>query len=74
MSLTALAHCTFPGTPAMDEYKELIAIVKPKFFMPIWGPYRSKKRHIDLAIEEGMPKNCINAENGDVVLNQQRQN
>jgi ribonuclease J len=53
----------------MDEYKEMIALwTKPKFFMPIWGPYRSKKRHIDLAIEEGIPrKNCVNAENGDIV-------
>jgi ribonuclease J len=56
------------GHSSMDEYKELIAIAKPKFFMPIWGPYRSKKRHIDLAIEEGIPRaNCINAENGDIV-------
>jgi ribonuclease J len=56
------------GHASMDEYKELIATVKPKFFMPIWGPYRSKKRHIDLAIEEGIPRaNCINAENGDVI-------
>jgi mRNA degradation ribonuclease J1/J2 len=53
----------------------MIKMVKPKFFMPIWGPYRSKKRHIDLAIEEGIPrKNCINAENGDVIDNHQRQN
>jgi ribonuclease J len=56
------------GHASMDEYKEMINIVKPKFFIPIWGPYRSKKRHIDLAIEEGIPrKNCINAENGDVI-------
>jgi ribonuclease J len=56
------------GHSSMDEYKELIATVKPKFFMPIWGPYRSKKRHIDLAIEEGVPrKNCMNVENGDIV-------
>jgi ribonuclease J len=56
------------GHSSMDEYKELIATVKPKFFMPIWGPFRSKKRHIDLAIEEGVPrKNCMNVENGDIV-------
>jgi ribonuclease J len=56
------------GHSSMDEYKEMIAVSKPKFFMPIWGPYRSKKRHIDLAIEEGIPRaNCINAENGDIV-------
>jgi ribonuclease J len=56
------------GHASMDEYKEMIALTKPKFFIPIWGPYRSKKRHIDLAIEEGIPRqNCINAENGDVI-------
>jgi ribonuclease J len=56
------------GHSSMDEYKEMIAITKPKFFIPIWGPYRSKKRHIDLAIEEGIPrKNCVNAENGDAI-------
>jgi ribonuclease J len=56
------------GHASMDEFKEMIALNKPKFFIPIWGPYRSKKRHIDLAIEEGIPrKNTINAENGDVI-------
>jgi ribonuclease J len=56
------------GHASMDEYKEIISLLKPKFFIPIWGPYRSKKRHIDLAIEEGIPrKNCVNAENGDVL-------
>jgi ribonuclease J len=56
------------GHSSMDEYEELIATVNPKFFMPIWGPYRSKKRHIDLAIQAGMPrKNCVNVENGDVI-------
>jgi ribonuclease J len=56
------------GHSSMDEYKEMISIAKPKYFIPIWGPYRSKKRHIDLAIEEGIPrKNCVNAENGDVI-------
>jgi ribonuclease J len=56
------------GHSSMDEYRELIEISRPKYFMPIWGPYRSKKRHIDLAIEAGMRRaDCINAENGDVV-------
>jgi len=56
------------GHASMDEYADMINMVKPKFFIPIWGPYRSKKRHIDIAIEQGIPrKNCINAENGDVI-------
>jgi ribonuclease J len=56
------------GHASMGEYGELIGLVKPKFFIPIWGPYRSKKRHIDIAIEQGIPrKSCINAENGDII-------
>jgi ribonuclease J len=56
------------GHSSMDEYADMITLVKPKFFIPIWGPYRSKKRHIDIAVEQGIPrKNCINAENGDVI-------
>jgi ribonuclease J len=56
------------GHSSMDEYGEMIEMVKPKFFMPIWGPYRSKKRHIDIAIERGIPrKNTINTDNGDVI-------
>jgi ribonuclease J len=57
------------GHASMDEFGEMIDIIKPKFFIPIWGPYRSKKRHIDIAIEHGIPrKNSVNAENGDVLL------
>jgi ribonuclease J len=56
------------GHSSRDEYGDMIEMVKPKFFLPIWGPYHSKKRHIDLAIERGVPrKNCLNAENGDVI-------
>lgn len=56
------------GHASMDEYADMIKLVNPKFFIPIWGPYRSKKRHIDIAVESGIPrKNSINAENGDVI-------
>ncbi|MDB5160688.1 MAG: hypothetical protein JWO96_68 [Candidatus Saccharibacteria bacterium] len=56
------------GHASMDEYADMINMVKPKYFIPIWGPYRSKKRHIDIAIEHGIPRaNCVNAENGDVI-------
>jgi ribonuclease J len=56
------------GHSSRDEYGDMVEMVKPKFFLPIWGPYHSKKRHIDLAIERGVPrKNCLNAENGDVI-------
>ncbi len=57
------------GHSSMDDYADMIKLVKPKFFIPVWGPYRSKKRHIDIALEQGVPRqNCVNAENGDVIL------
>ncbi|HVX58645.1 MAG TPA: ribonuclease J [Candidatus Saccharimonadales bacterium] len=56
------------GHSSQEEYGDMIEMVKPKFFIPIWGPYRSKKRHIDIAIERGVARaNCVNAENGDVI-------
>lgn len=56
------------GHSSMDEYKEMIQMVKPKFFIPIYGAYRVKQRHIELAIEEGIQrKNTLNAENGQVI-------
>ncbi len=56
------------GHASIDEYKDMINMTKPKFFIPIYGSYRSKQRHIDIAIEEGIPRaNTINAENGEVI-------
>lgn len=56
------------GHASMDEFADMINMTRPKFFIPIWGPYRSKKRHIDIALAQGIPrKNTVNAENGDVI-------
>lgn len=56
------------GHASRDEYAEMIEIVKPKFFIPIYGDYTSKRYHIELAIEHGMPRaNTINADNGQVI-------
>ncbi len=56
------------GHASRDEFADMINMTKPKFFMPVYGPYRSKQRHIELAVEQGIPrKNTINAENGQVV-------
>jgi len=56
------------GHASRDEYVEMIQYTKPKFFIPIYGAYRSKQRHIDIAIEQGIPRaNCVNAENGQVI-------
>lgn len=56
------------GHASIDEYAEMINVVKPKFFIPIYGSFRSKKRHIDIAINEGIPRaNTMNVENGQVI-------
>ncbi|MBI5906525.1 ribonuclease J [Candidatus Saccharibacteria bacterium] len=56
------------GHASMDEYAEMMEMTKPKFFMPIYGDYTAKKYHIDLAVEQGIPrKNTINASNGEIV-------
>lgn len=56
------------GHASRDEYAEMIQVTRPKFFMPIYGAYRVKQRHIDLAVEQGIPRaNTINPGNGDVV-------
>ncbi|CAN5384113.1 ribonuclease J [soil metagenome] len=56
------------GHASQDEYAEMIQYTKPKFFIPIYGAYRVKQRHIDLAIQQGIPRaNTVNALNGQVI-------
>jgi ribonuclease J len=56
------------GHASRDEYAEMIQYTKPKFFIPIYGAYRVKQRHIDLAVEQGIPRaNTLNALNGQVI-------
>lgn len=56
------------GHASRDEYADMINMTKPKFFIPIYGAYRVKQSHIELAVEQGIPrKHCVNAENGDVI-------
>lgn len=56
------------GHASRDEFADMINMCKPKFFIPIYGAYRSKQRHIYIAIEQGIPRaNTLNAGNGDVI-------
>ncbi|HSX18386.1 MAG TPA: ribonuclease J [Candidatus Saccharimonadales bacterium] len=56
------------GHASQEEYVEMITMLKPKFFVPIYGDFTAKKYHIDLAIEAGLPRaSCLNAGNGDVI-------
>jgi len=62
------------GHARREELKEMIRIMKPKFFLPIYGQYSMLVRHADLAESEGIPKeNILVAENGNVInLNQRK--
>lgn len=56
------------GHASIDEYKDMIKMTKPKFFIPIYGDFTAKRQHIEIAVEDGMPrKNTLNADNGDVI-------
>ena len=44
------------GHCSLDEYMEMIEFVKPKFFIPIYGSYRSQKYHIDIGYKHGIPR------------------
>ncbi len=56
------------GHASVDEYKDMINYLQPKFFVPIYGSYRSKQRHIEIAVEEGIARrDTLNAENGHVI-------
>src|SRR5690606_13599233 len=49
-------------------YADMINMLKPKFFIPVYGSYRSKQRHIEIAVEQGIArKDTLNAENGEVI-------
>ncbi len=47
------------GHARQEEIKLMHALVKPKYLIPIHGEYRHLKRHKELAIEMGMPKENI---------------
>jgi ribonuclease J len=51
------------------EHRDMIRMIKPKFFIPIYAGPRNRKLHYDLAIEEGIPRpNVFMADNGDSFL------
>lgn len=56
------------GHSSRDEYGEMIDMIKPKFFIPIYGDYTAKYYHIELAVEHGIPRaHTVNAGNGEVI-------
>lgn len=56
------------GHARQEELKEMIQIMKPKFFLPIYGQYSMLVKHAELAIEMGIPsENILIMENGQVI-------
>lgn len=56
------------GHASRDEYADMINMLKPKFFVPIYGDFTAKRYHVDLAIEQGIPRaNTLNVGNGQVI-------
>ncbi len=57
------------GHASRDELEEMIALVRPRSFVPIHGEYRHLSRHLALAIEAGVPeRNCFLLEDGDTLI------
>lgn len=57
------------GHGSQEEYREMIEMLKPKFFLPIYGDFTAKKYHIDVAVEAGIPRaKTANIENGQIVM------
>ena len=57
------------GHSGQDEQKDLLEIVKPKYYVPIYGAVRAKQYLIEMAVEEGLVprKNTYNNQNGEVL-------
>jgi len=56
------------GHAQREELKEMINMMKPKFFIPIHGQYSMLAAHAELAKKSGIPeKNIVVAENGQII-------
>ena len=65
---TSLSDIHASGHGNEEELKLMIHLIKPKYFMPFHGEHRMLKRHADIGVECGIPKqNTFVLENGDVL-------
>lgn len=65
---TSLSDLHTSGHAFEEELKLMLRLIKPKHFMPFHGEYRMLKKHADIAIECGIPKErTFICENGDVI-------
>lgn len=65
---TSLSDIHTSGHGSEEELKLMIRLMKPKYFMPFHGEYRMLKRHADIGVLCGIPKeNTFVLGNGDVL-------
>jgi ribonuclease J len=64
----AIAPIHVSGHASQEEQKLLLNLIKPKHFLPIHGELRQLRRHAQLAVEVGIPEECVLVvENGQIV-------
>lgn len=65
---TSLSELHTSGHANQEELKLMIRLMNPKYLMPFHGDYRMLKRHANLGVECGIPKqNTFVVENGDIL-------
>lgn len=65
---TMLNEIHSSGHASSEELKLMIRLFQPEYFCPYHGEYRMLKKHADLAVECGVPKqNTFILDNGDVL-------
>lgn len=56
------------GHGKSEELKLMLRLIKPEYFMPMHGEYRMLKKHSDIGVSCGVPKeNIFILENGDTL-------
>ena len=56
------------GHASQEEQKMMLALTRPRFFIPVHGEYRMLTKHAEIAHSMGIePNNTVVAENGDVI-------
>jgi ribonuclease J len=56
------------GHGAQEDQKLMLALTKPKFFMPVHGEHRMLLKHAQMAQKMGIPaENTVIVKNGDIV-------
>lgn len=57
------------GHARRDELREMIHMVRPRFFVPVHGGALRRRYHADLAVQEGVPRQHVGLpDNGNVLF------